>query len=224
MMNKIIIHFFLLSIIFLLSSCSKQPNSEQKNTQQGKEKSALKEQYDEWKAKQDPKLLKEYQQFFASFMKAPPPLMELVTNRNFVPKNCEYKRFSIPPKKYWNNLKSSLLLLEKLHQNEYFKSYTITATYRNPELNTCVDGAKKSKHIQNFAVDFHILNPKETHKADSERLEQKLCDFWRKEGKQYRMGFGVYGNNRFHIDTQSYRTWGKDYSAKTSPCLKHGCD
>lgn len=207
--------------MLLLSSCSKQPNLEQQNSQKGQENSALNAQYQAWKSKQDPNALKQYQLFFAGFMKAPPPLMELVTNRNFVPKSCEHVRFSIPPKKYWNNLKSSLILLEKLHQNEYFKTYTITATYRNPELNRCVEGAKKSKHLQNFAVDFHILNPKETHKADSQKLQKKLCDFWRKEGKRYKMGFGVYGNNRFHIDTQSYRTWGKDYTVKSSPCLNN---
>lgn len=219
---KAITNISILLTIVLLSSCSQQ--SEQSNTkdqQAVKPKSKLNEQYLEWKAKQDPQLLKEYQQFFSSFLKNPPPLMELVTNRNFVPEHCEIKRFSIPPKKYWNNIKPSMLLLEKLHQNEYFKTYTVTATYRNPELNTCVEGAKKSKHMQNYAVDFHILNPKETNAEESKKLEQRLCEFWHKEGKPYKMGLGVYGNNRFHIDTQGYRTWGKNYSSSTSPCLKH---
>lgn len=205
--------------ISLLAACTQQP--EDVSPQKTQATSKLKQQYLGWKQHQDPQIFKEYQQFFSNFMKQTPPMMELVTNRNFMPEKCEYARFSIPPKKYWNNLKSSLILLEKLHQSEYFKSYTITATYRNPELNQCVKGAQKSKHLQNFAVDFHVLNPKETHVQASRKLEQSLCEFWRKEGKRYKMGFGVYGNNRFHIDTQGYRTWGKNYSSATSPCLKH---
>jgi len=47
-----------------------------------------------------------------------------------------------------------------------------------------------------------------------------MCQFWKKEGKNFKMGLGVYGNNRYHIDTQGYRTWGKDFKSISSPCLQ----
>ena len=50
-------------------------------------------------------------------------------------------------------------------------------------------------------------------------MVKALCQFWQTEGKKLKMGLGMYGNNRFHIDTQGYRTWGKDFKSKSSPCL-----
>ena len=48
-----------------------------------------------------------------------------------------------------------------------------------------------------------------------------MCQFWKVEGKHFKMGLGVYGNNRYHIDTQAYRTWGKDFKSTSSVCLKN---
>ena len=33
------------------------------------------------------------------------------------------------------------------------------------------------------------------------------------------MGLGTYDGVRFHVDAAGWRTWGPDYSAKTSACV-----
>ncbi len=214
----IILNITLLSTSLLFLACSKSehqdsPSKRNSNDQQ------IEAQFKSWKAQQNPKLLAEYYQFMSQYLKHPPSLMELTTNRNFMPEKCEALRFAIPPKAFWKNVVSSLQLVEKLNSNDYFQSYTITAIYRDPELNKCIGGAGKSKHIYNYAVDFYVLNPKESVEKDRIDLQKKICQFWKVEGKNFKMGLGVYGHNRYHIDTQGYRTWGKDFKSKSSPCL-----
>lgn len=206
------------SAVFILSAC--KPSGHQQ-TQQNKSNTQLQQQFQQWKAKQDPKLLADYYQFMSQYLKNPPSLMELTTTRNSMPERCYSKRFAIPPRRYWKNVVSSLQLVEKLNRNEYFKRYTITAVYRSPELNKCINGAEKSKHLYHYAVDFHVLNPTETVESDRNLLVKKMCQFWKVEGKHFKMGLGVYGNNRYHIDTQAYRTWGKDFKSTSSVCLKN---
>ena len=203
--------------IMLLSGCEKpvQKKADEKNN-----KDPLVQQFEQWKSQQDPQLLRDYYQFMAQYLKHPPSLMELTTTRNYMPEQCYSKRFAVPPKKYWKNVVESLQLVEKLNHIDYYQHYTITAIYRNPELNRCVQGASRSKHLYNYAVDFHVLAPKETNQKAREALVKKMCQFWRKEGENFKMGLGVYGNNRYHIDTQGYRTWGKDYKSTSSPCLQ----
>lgn len=203
--------------IMLLSGCEKpvQKKADEKNN-----KDPLVQQFEQWKLQQDPQLLRDYYQFMAQYLKYPPSLMELTTTRNYMPEQCYSKRFAVPPKKYWKNVVESLQLVEKLNHINYYQHYTITAIYRNPELNRCVQGASRSKHLYNYAVDFHVLAPKETNQKAREALVKKMCQFWRKEGENFKMGLGVYGNNRYHIDTQGYRTWGKDYKSTSSPCLQ----
>lgn len=204
--------------VVILSACNPPDHAQ---TQQNKSKSQLQQQFKQWEAQQDPKLLAEYYQFMSQYLKNPPSLMELTTSRNNMPERCYSKRFAIPPKRYWKNVVSSLQLVEKLNRNEFFKRYTITAIYRTPELNKCINGAEKSQHLYLYAVDFHVLDPKETSESDRNLLLKKMCQFWKVEGKHFKMGLGVYGNNRYHIDTQAYRTWGKDFKSTSSACLKN---
>lgn len=204
--------------VLLLNACSKHEEKTAR-PQQNSLDQQIEDQFKLWKGKQDPKLLNEYYQFMAQYLKHPPSVLELTANRNFMPEHCYSKRFAIPPKAFWKNVVSSLQLVEKLNGNEYFKTYTITAIYRDPELNKCVGGAGKSKHLSNYAVDFYVLNPKESNETERELLIKKMCQFWKVEGKNFKMGLGVYGHNRYHIDTQGYRTWGKDFKSASSPCL-----
>lgn len=214
--RKFLYLYFLINLI-LFSGCNPPDHVE---TQQNKSSAQLQQQFEQWKAQQNPKLLAEYYQFISQYLKHPPSLMELTTTRNYMPERCYSKRFAIPPQRYWKNVVNSLQLVEKLNRNEFFKKYTITAIYRSPELNKCIHGAEKSKHLYNFAVDFYVLDPKETNESDRKILLEKMCQFWKVEGKHFKMGLGVYGHNRFHIDTQAYRTWGKDYQSTSSACLK----
>lgn len=215
-----ILQIILISSFMFLTACTKPENNKANQPQQNKLDQQIEAQFKLWKAQQNPQLLSEYYQFMSQYLKHPPSLMELTTTRNYMPEKCYSKRFAIPPKAFWKNVVGSLQLVEKLNGNEYFKSYAITAIYRDPELNKCVGGAGKSKHLNNYAVDFYILNPKESNADEREKLVKKMCQFWKIEGKNFKMGLGVYGNNRYHIDTQGYRTWGKDFKSKSSPCLK----
>ena len=205
--------------LMVLNACTRQEESKPKAKKTSMDQQ-IEDQFKFWKEKQDSKLLNEYYQFMSQYLKRPPSLLELTANRNFMPENCYSKRFAVPPKALWKNVVSSLQLVEKLNSDPYFKSYSITAIYRNPELNKCVGGAGKSKHMNNYAVDFYVLNPKEGNEKERELLVKNMCQFWKVEGKNFKMGLGVYGNNRYHIDTQGHRTWGKDYKSTSSPCLK----
>ena len=216
LLKKFLYLLFLINIV-LLSACH---SPDQQQTQQNKNNAQLQQQFQQWKAQQDPELLADYYQFMSQYLKKPPSLMELTTTRNYMPERCAAQRFAIPPQRYWKNVVSSLQLVEKLSRDSFFRKYTITAIYRSPELNKCIHGAGKSKHLYNYAVDFHVLEPKETNENDRNLLLKKICQFWKVEGKHFKMGLGVYGDNRFHIDTQAYRTWGKDYKSTSSACLK----
>lgn len=175
--------------------------------------------FEQWKLKQDQVVLTQYQSYFSSYVKQPPSLFELTFNAHPLKPECAQYRFNLPPKKYWKNLIEPLKLLEKLQATGYFSHYKIVSIYRSHESNDCARGVKGSRHLQNFAIDFQTLNEKKQHYPDHAMMEKKLCQFWLKEGKRFRLDLGVYGKQRFHIDTRGYRTWGKDYTSKTSPCL-----
>ena len=216
---KLILNMLIfLSTLIFLTACTKSENKPEKAKTNSIDQQ-IEQQFQQWKAQQDPKQLSEYYQFMSQYLKRPPSLLELTANRNFMPEKCYSKRFAIPPKALWQNVVSSLQLLEKLNTSDYFKTYSITAIYRDPELNKCVGGAGKSKHLYNYAVDFYVLNPQESSENERVELIQKMCQFLKVEGKNFKMGLGVYGHNRYHIDTQGYRTWGKDFKSKSSPCL-----
>jgi len=168
--NSKLIIFLSLNAVLCLSACSPSDPKLEKTSAKNSTDQQIEQQFKSWKSKQDPQLLADYYQFMSQYLKHPPSLMELTTTRNYMPEQCYSKRFAIPPKQYWKNVVSSLQLVEKLNDNEYFKTYTITAIYRDPELNKCVGGAGKSKHLYNFAVDFHVLNPKETRVRKSGTL------------------------------------------------------
>ena len=214
---KIFLYVFFLISTLLFSACHPPDDAQ---TRQDQSDTQLQQQFQQWKAQQDPHLLDEYYQFISQYLRNPPSLMELVTTRNNMPEQCYAKRFAIPPRHYWKNIVSSLQLVEKLSRNEFFKKYTITAIYRSPELKKCIDEAGKSQHLYHYAVDFHVLDPKETNENDSSLLLKNMCEFWKVEGKHFKMGLGIYGHNDFHIDTQAYRTWGKDDRSASSACLQ----
>ena len=214
-----------LILLLALSACQKTEVEKTREEQQKhiaqKEQERYQQEFEQWKLKQDQVLLKQYQSYFSAYVKQPPSLFELTFNAHPLKAECMDYRFNLPPKKYWKNLIQPLKLLEKLQATGYFAHYKIVSIYRSQESNDCARGVSGSRHLKNLAIDFQTLNEQKQHYPDHEVMEQKLCQFWRKEGKKYRLGLGVYGKQRFHIDTHGYRTWGKDFSSKSSPCLNH---
>lgn len=82
--------------------------------------------------------------------------------------------------------------------------------YRNQALNACAGGATGSAHARSFALDFRVIGPVDQ--------AEKLCNFWRRNGKEWNMGFSIYPSGRMHIDTAGYRTWGYDHTGKSAVC------
>lgn len=212
-------HFIFMGLV--LQGCQRDTEQANQSEQQDQgTKLAYQAEFEAWKLTQDPTLIAEYEKFFESKVKQVPTLYELTLNSHPLKAECQQHRFSLPPKKLWSNLVEPLQLIEQLQQEGYFAHYKIISVYRSREANQCVHGAKGSKHLNNFAVDFRTYDENKKHYADTQKIEQQLCQYWQKHGKRHAMGFGVYGKQRFHIDTQGYRTWGIGFKSISSPCLK----
>ena len=212
-----------LACIFLsLAACS--PDNDAKVNHKKKTEPASTPKYlnefETWKKSQDQQLLLDYQNYFKGKVKQVPTLYELTLNSHPLKAECLQHRFSLPPKKLWGNLIKPLQLIEHLQEQKYFAHYKIVSVYRSREANTCVLGAKASKHLYNFAVDFQTLDEEKKPYQNHDEVDQRLCEFWHKQGRKHQLGLGLYSKQRFHIDTQSYRTWGIGYRSATSPCLK----
>lgn len=211
-----------------LTGCSPQEHSQQKpstrqsSTEQSTSESTLQyqQQFEQWKLTQDPKLIAEYEAFFVGKVQQVPTLYELTLNSHPLTAECEQHRFSLPPKNLWANLVEPLQLIERLQHAGYFAHYKIVSVYRSQEANRCVHGAKASKHLSNFAVDFQTLDEQRKPYPNHDAIDQKLCQFWHLQGRKHRLGLGLYSKQRFHIDTQGYRTWGIGFKSVSSPCLK----
>ncbi|MBV8501465.1 MAG: DUF882 domain-containing protein [Paucibacter sp.] len=151
---------------------------------------------------------------YESFLKAEDlqglvPMHELLRSASDWQK-CEAQPFAVPPQAQWKDVASVLRLVKTLKADDMLGPFEMHSGYRNPELNQCAGGAARSAHLRAFAMD---ITP-----VDAATLP-KLCAFWREQGPALSMGLGQYPSGRIHIDTLGHRTWGRDGSFKTSPCL-----
>ena len=213
--------YMLLIAVFLIACQPKQPETLPVDELQNPVSKQLQQQFEQWKQQQDPMLLAEYQQYVAQRIQQPLSLFALSYNGHRMPKQCEALRFSIPSKNHWPNLIPSLKLIEQLQAQGLFQHYRIISTFRSSEMNDCIQGAAKSKHVFNYAVDFKVLDAKYQpySRAEYQKIEQQFCQFWSSQGRKLNMGLGIYPRHSFHIDAAGHRTWGSDYHGKSSPCL-----
>jgi hypothetical protein len=123
---------------------------------------------------------------------------------------CPGLRHEVPPPAVWSNIVPTLQLIQSLKDHGLLKLRTATSGYRSPLSNECSGGAKGSIHLKNNAIDLELDSS-----ADSTRL---LCEFWRIHGGALKFGLGFYETQLIHIDTSGHRTWGYDYTSKTSLC------
>lgn len=124
-------------------------------------------------------------------------------------KECRAEPFQIPPTRHWPEVRALLDLLRELRAREVLPPFEVVSAYRPPALNRCAGGAPGSSH-QRFAVDIAPLK-----KEDADRL----CRFWREEGRSWDMGVSRYPSGRVHIDRNGYRTWGASHGRGSSYCL-----
>jgi hypothetical protein len=92
----------------------------------------------------------------------------------------------------------------------------VASGYRDAGLNRCSGGAPHSAHAEFYALD---LTPAAAG-IDRDTLIARVCANHAHHGAAYRIGLGFYEETRFHIDSRSFRRWGPDYHAATSPCAK----
>ncbi|MDQ9009953.1 D-Ala-D-Ala carboxypeptidase family metallohydrolase [Acinetobacter gerneri] len=214
--NKIVCLF---AVFLTLTACNKSQDKKTAASDTGQISENERLQYQKWREKNAVQL-DEYYQYISSKIKDAPEPYYLVYTGHSMPKKCEEFRYAIPPKEDWSHLVKSLKVIEQLREQGVFKQYRIISTYRSPEMNTCVRGAKKSKHMANFAVDFKIIDQDADLDKNHQKTTQQLCEFWRKKGPKLNMGLGIYPRHIYHIDTAAFRTWGGNYKSDSSPCMQ----
>lgn len=138
------------------------------------------------------------------------PLFEqLRSGRNW--RWCGADEFALPPRASWPRSVASLRLLGELRAAGLIDGARIVSGYRAPDFNCCEGGSRQSRHMSGGAYDLELS-------ADTDGA--RLCGFWRRRGAATGFGLGFYDRRRLHVDTAGVRTWGGDYSRKTSPCLR----
>lgn len=126
--------------------------------------------------------------------------------------DCNQSAFALPPQKYWPNI-AGTLRFAKIYIIPKIGAVEAASGYRNPTLNRCAGGAPGSAHAKYFALD---LIPKSN--ITRKELIKAVCKIHDEFGAQHKIGLGFYSKTRFHIDSRSFRRWGPNGRAKTSPC------
>jgi hypothetical protein len=124
--------------------------------------------------------------------------------------------YSIAERAYWPHIINTLRYI----RDEIIPAIgpvEVESGYRDPALNRCSDGAAHSAHAQFYALD---LVPVSTISRNT--LIARVCAIHARDGAAYHIGLGFYDHTRFHIDSRSFRRWGSDYHAATSPCARTG--
>ena len=93
----------------------------------------------------------------------------------------------------------------------------VESGYRDSALNSCSGGAAHSAHAQFYALDLEPIDLMARNE-----LIARVCANHARYGAAYHIGLGFYDETRFHIDSRSFRRWGSDYHADTSPCAHAG--
>ncbi|MGL4767486.1 MAG: D-Ala-D-Ala carboxypeptidase family metallohydrolase [Formosimonas sp.] len=154
-----------------------------------------------------------YQQFLTQSQAAGTlPMPQLLSNqRDFA--RCGAQPWVVPPKEHWPNMLPALAIAQVLAQQGLLHiSDVVTSSYRDESLNRCAGGSAKSKHLTNHALDVQLQG------ADAVQRYADLCTFWRQNGAKLNFGLGFYSDQQVHIDGAGWRTWGADYTRKSSPC------
>ena len=125
-------------------------------------------------------------------------------------KECRAEPFELPPATEWPRVRDLLVLLQALRTRGVLADFEVVSAYRDPRLNRCAGGAPGSSH-QRFAVDLAPL---------AREQGERLCRFWRDEGRAWAMGVSRYPTGRIHIDRTGYRTWGASHRRASSFCLE----
>lgn len=126
---------------------------------------------------------------------------------------CHVAPWILPPESQWPHMVPTLRLLHALRERGLVTNGdSVASAYRDAALNACAGGRRQSRHLHNNALDLKLQGA-----GRAARL-QGLCMFWREQGTAWAFGLGFYANGQIHVDTGGYRSWGQDYTGKSSPC------
>ena len=126
-------------------------------------------------------------------------------------RTCGGSPFELPPRPQWPAARSTLRLAKLLKDESVLHGGEVVSAYRNSALNRCARGSKRSSHTTAYALDIQGI----------EASAESLCQFHRRRGAKFDMGLSRYVSGRIHLDANGYRTWGNDYTSKTSFCRKY---
>ena len=124
--------------------------------------------------------------------------------------------FSLAEQAYWPHVVNTLRYV----RDEIVPAIgpvQVASGYRDDKLNRCSGGAAHSAHAQFYALDLMPVGS-----MDRSTLIARVCANHARYGAVYHIGLGFYERERFHIDSRSFRRWGSDYHAATSPCFHAG--
>lgn len=109
--------------------------------------------------------------------------------------------FAAPPEAAWGQVVPTLVALREL-VIPAVGAVDVVSGYRTADYNARAGGARESRHLAFDAVD---LVPRGF--ATRLTLQPRLLSLWRRRGPAARLGLGLYGGTRFHIDTHRHRRW-----------------
>ncbi|WP_160309496.1 D-Ala-D-Ala carboxypeptidase family metallohydrolase [Lysobacter capsici] len=168
------------------------------------------ERYECWLADGQREKVAEYRGYLRAQGLADLPPMQQILRSGRRWRQCGAAEFALPPKPMWPETARTLRLIADLRAAGLLEGVEITSGYRNAALNRCEGGSSRSRHMSGGAYDFDLARDADT---------QALCDFWRRRGPASGFGLGFYDARHLHIDTAGFRTWGEDYTYRTSQCV-----
>lgn len=124
--------------------------------------------------------------------------------------------YSLAQRAYWPHIVNTLRYI----RDEIVPTIgpvEVESGYRDIALNNCSGGASHSAHAQFYALDLVPV-----HAIDRNVLIARVCAVHARYGAADHIGLGFYDHLRFHIDSRSFRRWGSNYHAATSPCARAG--
>lgn len=80
----------------------------------------------------------------------------------------------------------------------------VVSGFRTRRYNRKAGGGSLSRHMRFRALDLEPIRA-----SSRPQLHRSLRRLWRKRGKRYRLGLGLYSKTRFHLDVGRYRRWGR---------------
>ncbi|WP_299942642.1 D-Ala-D-Ala carboxypeptidase family metallohydrolase [uncultured Microbulbifer sp.] len=109
--------------------------------------------------------------------------------------------FAIPPEEYWKAVVDTLKVIRQ-EIVPRIGPVTVLSGWRTTSYNRKAGGSKGSKHLLFCGLD---IVPQKNFSR--EQLIPVLRDIHRRNGRQWKMGLGIYKSIRFHVDTCGYRRW-----------------